>query len=183
MDIFAWVWPTLSLAFVWSFTLGMIVGGGWMLSRSWIGWLMLVIGALVLPITVAVTLPLLRSSAKRVVVETTTKTVWFHNVWVHRGFFPPKSSASWGCPFSELHFVQLMPGRRGGPDWLLIETERGRVYLSSFNSDLHDLENALLPHAQLIKPPLSQSGYLPGILAGVIVGVALILALVMGWAP
>lgn len=181
-----WLVTLVPLGLVWILTLTTIIGGIWLMPSSgpaW-SWLSIALGGLIfVPMAIMLTLPALRPGRRRIRILPDAQTVQFENVRLFKSLRPPRFLPAFSCSFAELQYVELLPGRRGGPDWLIITTPLGRIYLTSFADDLSDMHRMLSPFTQSSKPPLSQSGSLPAIIAGVIVFGALIIGFAMGWLP
>ena len=128
-------------------------------------------------------MPLLRSREQRVLIEIESQSVHFERVRLAKGLRLPRFLRKFSCPFADLQYVEFLRGRRGGPDWLVITTIHGRIYLASFHGDLSPLQRAFASLTQSPPPPLTQSGNLPAIIASVIVFGALIIGFAMGWLP
>jgi hypothetical protein len=169
---------------LWLVTAAVIIGGVRLLPRHGVAWFLLAVGLLIgLPLAIILTTPLLRSHGQRVLIEPASQTVYFERVRLAKGLRLPRFLPTFLCRFADLEHVEILRGRWGGPDWLVIATHHGRIYLASFHGDLSLLLRELTSLAQSSRPPITQSGKLPAIVACLIVFGALIIGFAMGWLP
>jgi hypothetical protein len=121
--VFEWILALVSLIPLWGVLAAGTYGGILAARSTALGYVLLGgIAVIGLPIAVSVSLPLLRSRARRVFLDGSSGNLCFENVFVHNGFHLPRTRRNLDCPLQDILWVQFIAGFQRGPDWLLIST-------------------------------------------------------------